>query len=85
MKTGSGISQKRSFIFMEHLSYHRETFLFYPVLILFKVENHSIQLLETKENGVNGHSYVLSEAEKSLPAQEIEWPEHNEYFLLQGD
>jgi hypothetical protein len=22
---------------------------------------------------------------KSFPAQEIEWPEHNEYFLLKGD
>ena len=22
---------------------------------------------------------------KSLPAQEIEWPKHNEYFLLKGD
>jgi len=36
LKTGSGIIQKRSFISMEHLSYHRETFLLSPVLFLFR-------------------------------------------------
>ena len=31
----------------------------------FLGRKHSIQLLETKENGVNGHFYVLSEAKKA--------------------
>ena len=70
---------------MEHLSYHRETFLFYPVLILFKVENHSIQLLETKENGVNGHSYVLSEAEKAFRHKKQNCPIGRKQVLLKAE
>ena len=70
---------------MEHLSYPRETFLLPPVLFLFQVENHSIQLLETKENGVNGHSNALSEAEKACRHKKQNGPNTMNTSFLKGD